>query len=284
MMDYEMFKSVVTERIREVLPPTYRNYEPQIHKVRKVNEEKECFTMMPPKNSGIVSAPNIYLDNMYEQYMECQDIDQILFGIALTIINYTGHISADDADINFERMKEFIVMNLINTERNRDLLETVPHREILDLSIVYRIIINQTEYGLNTLLVTDEIMKEMSVSADELHELAYRNTLEMFPVEITSFSESFYFMSNSIRLHGASTMVCEEFMAKLADEIGGDFYVIPSSIHEIIAVPYDKDKLSRLKKTLECGNRQCNNENEILSGSVYFYEFKTRTLSIAGAD
>jgi len=283
MKDYEMFKSVITTRITEVLPPTYRNYVPQIHKVRKVNEEKECFTMMPPKNSGIVSAPNIYLDDMYEQYMECQDIDEILFGMALMIINYTGHISPDDADINFERMKEFVIMNLVNTERNRELLETVPHRELMDLSIIYRIIINQTEYGLNTVLVTDEIFNEFKISPDELHEIAYRNTLEMFPVEITSFSDSFYFMSNSIRLHGAATMVCEEFMSKLAEEIGGDFYVIPSSIHEIIAVPFDKSKLARLKRTLESGNRECNNENEILSGSVYMYDSKTCTLCMAEA-
>lgn len=38
--------------------------------------------------------------------------------------------------LNFDSVRKNIVYRLINTERNADLLEDIPHMEFLDLSIV----------------------------------------------------------------------------------------------------------------------------------------------------
>lgn len=49
MMDYEVFREVVSERIKDFLPPIFSSYKVKINTVRKVNEEKEALIMMPGK-------------------------------------------------------------------------------------------------------------------------------------------------------------------------------------------------------------------------------------------
>ncbi|MCE2604079.1 DUF5688 family protein, partial [Pseudomonas aeruginosa] len=84
--------------------------------------------------ADIAAMPNIYMDEMYELFQECQDLDRVLCKMAALIIHYTARFSTEELDLDLSKRKDFIVMNLINTRRNQELLKTVPHREVMDLS------------------------------------------------------------------------------------------------------------------------------------------------------
>ena len=150
MMDYEVFREVVSERIKDFLPPIFSSYKVKINTVRKVNEEKEALIMMPEKSGELTAMPNIYLDEMYEEFQKVEDLDVVLRLMAAMVIHYTGRFKPSEVDLDFKQKKDAIVMNLINTKKNRALLEHVPHKDVLDLSIVYRIIMairNAKGYG-----------------------------------------------------------------------------------------------------------------------------------------
>lgn len=283
MMDYELFKELIVKRVEEFLPPVFVNYRAEISTVRKVNEKKDTLLLIPGEHEDIAAMPNIYLDEMYEEFKECQDLEKILQTIAALVVHYTGRISAEELELDFNKKKDFIVMNLINTEKNQELLKTIPHKDVMDLSIIYRIIMGQEDHGMATVMVNNTIMTEMGITETELNELAYRNTAKMFPVEIFKLSELMYVMTNEAKIHGATTMMYKEAVNLLAEKIGGSFYIIPSSIHEVIAVPEKDANPKRLIKMLEEGNRVCGPKSEILSNSIYHYDKEAERFTVAAS-
>lgn len=283
MMDYEVFKNVIIERIKDFLPPVFRSYKVETTVVRKVNEEKDTLLIMPQDEKNMVAMPNIYLDDMYEEFRQCQDIDEILEVIAAMVIQYTGSFSPEHAKLELKEKKDAIVMNLINTQRNRELLKQIPHKDIMDLSIIYRIIMQQADHGLMTILVDNRIMKELELTQEELENLAYQNTGRMFPAEISQMADFLYVMTNKQKIHGATTMMNRDAMDKLADRIGSNFFLIPSSIHEVMAVPEKDSDADSLALLLEEGNRICSAENEVLSDTIYYYDRGKKEFSMAAS-
>ena len=64
-------------------------------------------------------------------------------------------------------------------------------------------------------------------------------------------------MTNEAKVHGATTMMYKDAVKVLAEKIGGDFYLIPSSIHEVMAIPEGTLDPKKLILMLEEGNRTC---------------------------
>lgn len=283
MMDYGVFKQVISERIKDFLPPVFHTYEVNITTVRKINQKKEALLMMPPKDERITAMPNIYLDEMYEAFQSKQDIEEVLRLIAAMIIHYTGSFDAQQVNLDFKSKKDSIVMNLINRELNQELLQTVPHKDVMDLSIIYRIIMEQDDSGLATILVDNHILEELGISEKELEELAYANTGRLFPIEIFKLSDLLYVMTNELKVHGATAMMYSQAIDVLAEKIGDSFFVIPSSIHEIMAVPEWQIDAETLVHMLEDGNRLCCLEEEVLSSTIYHYDKDTKTFTMAAS-
>ena len=88
-----------------------------------------------------------------------------------------------------------------------------------------------------------------------------------------------YVLTNSSTMFGA-TKICDKFaLRNIASVIGDDFLIIPSSIHEVIVLPYDK--------TMDPGDidamiREVNetqvSEQDRLSDHVYYCDHKTLTV------
>lgn len=101
MMEYEVFKQVVEERIGEFLPPIFGACKVSVSTVRKVNQEKDALQVIPEHSEQITAIPNIYLDEMYETFKECQDLSEVMRMIAAMVIHYTGSFRPDKADLDF---------------------------------------------------------------------------------------------------------------------------------------------------------------------------------------
>lgn len=283
MMDYQLFKNVVMERIVDSLPPLYSDYQPKISTVRKVNEEKEALTLVPPKTQSATAMPSIYMDDMYELFQQDEDLDSIMNHIIDIMLQFTGLKIPGLNDFDFNSKLDCLIMNLINTDLNRQFLESVPHTDVLDLSVIYRFIMCEEGNGFGTVVLNNDLMETLNISHEELHALAYANTLRMLPVEITEPFHNFYMMSNKRTVSGATTMICKECTDILAEKIQSDFYIIPGSIHEVYAVPAEDHDLKQLVCSLEEGNRLYVSKKEILSQSIYFYDYERKEIQIAGS-
>ncbi|MCB6992714.1 DUF5688 family protein [bacterium 210820-DFI.6.37] len=287
MMDYEVFKQVMAERIKDYLPPLFHGYEARICTVRKVNQEKDTLLVMPGSASsekdGVETMPNLYLDDLYEEFQDCEDLDQVLRLSSAMILQYTGSYPKEELDLALRNKKDAVVMNLINTERNRQLLASVPHKAFLDLSVIYRIILRQEDCGLSTILITNRLMEQMELDEEELDRLARENTERMFPLKLMEMSDAFCVMTNEIKIHGATALLYRQTGKALTSAAGGSFFLLPSSVHEMIAVPEGILTARELLYMLEEGNRSFGPESEVLSDSIYHYDQKTNILSVAAS-
>ena len=284
MMGYQLFKDVIVNRIIEMLPPLFWNHEPQIHTVRKVNQEKEALIVVPKDKNGLVSAsPAFYLEDLYEEFRESQDMDEIMEKIAEDVIRYSGSFPCGDFAEDISARKDQIIMSLVNTEKNRGLLENIPHEEVLDMSVIYRVVMNEDESGIASIILTNDLMQSAGIAREELGPLAYENTRRMFPAEIIELSENFHIMTNSRKAYGAVTILYRDSMKELSEHVGGDFYIIPSSIHEIIAVSDTDNDLKYLIRCLAEGNSGFIEEKELLSNTIYHYDAEKDNIRMAAS-
>ena len=76
-------------------------------------------------------------------------------------------------------------------------------------------------------------------------------------------------------------MLYEEPIHELAEQVGGDLYILPSSVHEVIAVPADFDSPEELAEMVYEINMEQVDINDRLSNQVYHYDRDLRTLRLA---
>lgn len=197
----------------------------------------------------------------------------------------------------YEVMKNRLMMQVINTKGNEELLCTVPHVDFADLSLVYRFVFD-TEKSLQTCVVTNGLMHGYKISHEQLHMDALKSSINNFPVTIKSLEEVvFGFCPDSDPLlyvatikggsYGASCLCYPGFFEHAAEVMKGSFYILPSSIHEVLLAPADPDDPSDLNETAENLKDivQTVNGTEVapeekLSDSVYYYDAKNRTFKI----
>lgn len=160
--------------------------------------------------------------------------------------------------------------------------------------------------------MTNEFAEKIGKSEEELYELAKENTNRIFPSEVRNMAEvigeiifgedgeympedeefknmmnetpdekSMYVITNKARLFGAAAMLYEDNLHDLSQQIDSDLYILPSSVHEVIAISDkfgDADELADM--VYEVNMEQVSIE-ERLSNQVYHYDKEARTLRLA---
>lgn len=310
MMDYEMFKEIVREKIKDYMPPEYENAAVDILAVNKVNGKRDALALRKP---GERVAPNLYLDDFYKDYKQCDDLEMTLRNMAE---RYTGAAerAAKELKVDMSRMKDRVTMMLVNTEQNKEMLADMPHREFQDLSVIYRYVVAQDEQGVASFKVTNAIMEQAGMTPEELFQHASENTKKMFPPKIASMEdvmldmmkgddipdeladelvgffdtekdpkESMWLIGNRSGVNGAVSMLYDENLHSLAEKMGTDLYIIPSSVHEVLAVSVEmgSGNPEELAEMVQQVNMSSVELEDRLSNNVYHYDKDLRQLKLA---
>lgn len=148
-----------------------------------------------------------------------------------------------------EGVRDNLVYSLVNTKANEEQLADWPHRAYADLSVIYKVLVNKT----NTVTVTNALAASWRLSEDELWELANTNTPRLCPMTVQPMGEVLMelmgdgsafasdpaspltIISNRSKVHGAAAVLYPAAKAVLKSM--GEVYIIPSSIHELLAIP-----------------------------------------------
>lgn len=115
---------------------------------------------------------------------------------------------------------------------------------------------------------SDELKGNPEEQIDEiLNLLLHRKEHDGVPMHV---------LSNTVSNHGASSLLAIPFLDRFREELGEDFFILPSSIHEAILVPQSKapDRERLCEMVTEINGTQVP-EQEYLSDNVYLYsEFR----------
>lgn len=248
------------------------------------------------KDEGSVT-PIIYLEDLYHDFQNGQTVPEIAETAIHILTQYENpKLDFDAADFAcFEKQKNCIGIRLINTERNRDMLTNVPHIDFLDLSIIFICIVkNERKEIVGSITIQNDFLDEWGVTTNELYELAKENMKRELPSITMSLSEllgidmpenNLIMISNNNKNFGAAAILYDDTLERLAKQCDSDLFILPSSIHECLALPVCSaddinDTAATIKGTIEDVNKTMVSEKEFLSDNLYFYSKDKNTLKI----
>lgn len=251
-------------------------------------------------------SPVIYTDAFYEHELSTDEAVSKIMEI------YNAHkdgMSNFDANIvqNFDAVKDKIVARVINKNRNEIITNSCPYAQFGDLVVTFVIFVAQGEPlgGTASIKITNEMMNSWKINLGQLIEAAYTNTKKLLPLEVLTMSEILkqmmehagglspemeaelaapdhlmYVVSNTARQFGAYFITDREALMEIASEIKEDqFFILPSSVHEVIVIPEsqveDKDGLITMVKEVNATQVA---PDEVLADNVYSFDAKTEEL------
>lgn len=276
-MQYDAFKITVIKNLKEYLPEEYRSWKIKTEQVNQVNRTREILQLQPESRPSAV--PILYLDDLYLRYMRGMEIEQVLEEAAAHFLAGADYLKRHGDRLSADNPDGRIIYTLINTEKNRHMLEGLPHREIMDLSVIYRFAAEDSEGGINSFVITDRIAEEFQLTEEELYLEAEKNTPEFMPVSIIRAEPMGCIICNKKGILGAAAMLYEGVLSKIALLMESDLYILPSSVHEVIAVPAEKSRIEDLKKAVMSVNRSVVKPCDFLSDQVYFFDRQDSQLS-----
>lgn len=268
----------------------------ELQEVTKVNLSLDGLTIRK-RNESI--APTIYLNQYFNQFNDGRTMDDIVKDIIRVYENNQPENIMDvfktEDFYDFDKMKEKIVLKVINTERNLDLLEQVPHLDMegLGLSVVFYVSIMTGEQSAG-ILIKNEHLRLWEKKVSDLISLAEINTNRMHTFTIKSINEvlsgmfgfeedlipdgpAFYVLTDENMTFGASQLYLKDKIREFAKQQDCDVYILPSSIHELLLLRADFPNLepSYLKEMVYQVNSTQVSEEEFLFEGAYKYELAT---------
>lgn len=264
-------------------------------------------------------SPNIYLNRLYEDYESGRSFRSVMEEIFSIYEECRVKENLDMGFFtDYRNMKERVLYKVISYEKNKELLLQTPYIPILDMAIVFYCMLPQKALGNATILIYNNHLKMWGVTKEELHRDALRNTERVLPVKLLSmedvvreifikeagensplsdvgteqsvertmeaftereWNEKMFVLGNEKKLFGAAVIFYDSVLKKIAERIEKDLFVLPSSIHEVILVPDDKNQEAEelWKMVCEINATQVEAE-EVLTDSIYYFSRKTKQL------
>ena len=305
MMDYEIFKDVVKEKFLSYMPEKYQDMEVRISTVEKVNRKLDGLSLFMAGGKRTVS-PTIYINDIYDKYLKTEDLQITLQDAAEAMDRAFREAPAQSLDMR--TAKDNIIFQLVNTAQNEDMLKDKPHREFQDLSIIYRWVVSVDERGISSTVISNNLAKELGMGEEQLFRAAAENTRRILPPVVKSMNEvirdmmladgmppemadimmgqmppeqTMWVITNERGIDGAASMLYEDKLHKLAERVESDLNILPSSVHEVIAVSVDMGEPEALAQMVAEINMDQVELGERLSNQVYHYDKDLRRITLA---
>ena len=305
----EISKEIIKDAIKREMGKRYPEGKVMETTVIKNNTSKLGISIKLP---NIKITPVVYVDDMYDYYNNVNDLDDTLNNVISLIessINSIENTKLDDTVSNLiGDIKGNVFPRLVNTKTNEVMLKNTPHRDFLDMSIVYYIEQYNDELGaIEGIRITNELMQSENLSEEELYHNSMKNMLEKeksrlipmikvimsiqfgIPLRETEISESdfsdgdFIMLSNERGINGSRRLLDTKALIKASEIAESDLYILPSSTQEVLIVSVNEINASpsELKNMVREVNISEVSKEERLTDNVYIFRRDTRTIEIA---
>lgn len=274
-LNYEEFKLEIKEAIEDkengievtIIPVTKSNYSYEGMQIRE-------------KDSNI--APVLNIKEMYNSYQdEGMDIDTFK---KLTKSFVEGELKRrldiDYAEItDYDKVRYKLELILVKEERLKYLVkEKVLTKRIMGMIAAVRINLGN---GMS-ITVKEAMLKKWDISTHGIFNQAYENAKYNRDFTVMGITEVLtksmnkelpddimYVVSNKEKVYGANAILSMDAQEILLNKIGDKLFIIPSSIHEVLVIPYTEGKEKELLDMIDEVNTYQVKDEEILSYSLY---------------
>lgn len=293
-MTYEKFIQEVQQLLQARLP---QDISLVVQPVLKNNHQVLDGLLFTSPSTNI--SPTLYLNSYYDSFQQGESLSDICDHICKCYENAKWEEKIDLSFFqDFSKVADSLILKLIHTEKNKELLEQIPHIPYLDLSIVFCYFIPAKTSILHnadthaTILIQNSHLNMWKINTETLYQHAKENTPRLFPTKIFPLTELFgetatdslsspplYVITNPFQFLGATALLYPDTLSRCEKLIEDDFYIIPSSIHELIVLPQNQASSKEyLTALIQEVNQHHVATEEILSDHPYFYSHNTKKI------
>ncbi len=188
-MNFEEFREQLRNDLPGVLPADMQNVEIDFQHTEKLQNGSYDGMVIRPEGQPI--GMNIDLNRFFSEYANGTSYDDCLAELGAIVSHHIYEMPKVDLDVlnNYDQMKSMLSIQVVSTESNMDMLQNIPHKEIEDLSMVYRFVTGNDSEGIQSILVTNNLLKNYGITAEQLHQDALEMAPIYKPVEIRTMEE-----------------------------------------------------------------------------------------------
>ena len=198
---------------------------------------------------------------------------------------------------DWEKVKDKVTIRVIGVSRNTELLKDVPCRLFGDIALIYQVSVKAPDDTLMTVRITNNLMEQYGISEPQLYDTAMENSQRLQKVTCRPMGEvigdllgpmddpiideapaKLYVLSNESLQFGAAALFYPGVIEKIGKNIPEGFYILPSSIHEVLILPKNQGEKAMLENMVQEINETQVAPDEVLSDFVSEYDARTRTM------
>ena len=264
--------------------------------------------LMPGETISPVAYIESYVKDGYVREDYGIKIHNIATEIITTIANYRNNpMTQIDKEnfTNFEYVKDKLFILLLNYNKNKEMLKELPHQIFLDLAVVCCIKVGDD----GMIKISNNLLNAYGVTKETLFDIACENTPKLEPAvgtnminmmfgliteenkeineellddfELDDIAPPMYVLTNKSKYYGASTILYNGLLDRIANKIDKDLIVIPSSVHEVILLPYDNElDVDVVTDMVRSVNQSELEQEEMLSNHAYIYNRTTKKIEM----
>ena len=304
-MTYQEFVQKVRDRLNERQEQNENLYSVKADTVKKI--QGSYYGLVVSMTSNPVADFGVNLEKSFTDFIINKvSIEDVVNEVDQQLHYEIEHVSKYHLSNlkDYEYVKKHLGLQVINMEKNQEVLKNIPYTQIADLALVYRIFVDQNACA----LINNNMLKRYGISKEQLHSDAISHDQREKPCFIKKMEEVLKELLKKILqdkempkekreemknklakvendpplqmyiagidgVYGASVIARPDFLEKATQLMGGDFYVIPSSIHEVIIL---KDKhqgsIREIEETIWEENMLNVSEEDFLSNNLYHYD------------
>lgn len=249
-----------------------------------------------------IIGATIYPENFYQDFLRGVSLEDIVFHLKDELTSQNQITAEDIREMNHDNATHYLKTAVVSYKENEDWLKETPHERVADLAVY-----GKWDFGNGySAKVTDQLLTHLKMTKEEMIKTAKGNMAMQSRLQTTGDAlvsqmiqngmpeeeaaelkkalpdNQFLVLTVNGGTDGAALIADSSVMKKVSRDIGEDYYILPSSVHEALILPKSKCDMDieELKHMVHDINRQEVSIEERLSDNVY--EFNGRSLVLAG--
>ena len=299
---YEDFKKELLNNRETVLPEELKSAQLSIEHVDKLNHSYDALMIRMP---GSNAAASFELDGFYESH-KGETPEQMIGSLREVLDSLDlekGKMLSDAGEWleNYDNVKDSLYVRCSNAVTNAGVLQSCPHNTLGDLAFTAHVGLEWQEGTTPdyTTAVTDRLLDVWGIEKAELFHDAVANSVKRLPANCRPLSDvliglsgsdipvypapddGLYVLTNNQSMDGAAVVIYPGLLDEIRNQIG-DFYMIPSSVHEFLILSDGANvSIEALEAMVRDVNSSVLREEEFLSNRLYHYDGKAKVMEPA---
>ncbi len=305
-MNREMFYKEVKDNILSFMPEEFSDHTVRIDEVMKGGGVSLHGMSLFKGNNG--TSPILYLEPFYDLIGEGWSMDKIMSAAAE---KYTEYVKSAPKlslpDLSYNKVHKNLGVKVLYNKTNDALLNNLVSHDVgCGYSLAVYIDLSGKVFDGAIINVRKDMLETIGCDENKLMSEAIKSSEARCPARLTYISDElfaqfgcspedllsgettydkdkgFLVLSTTDRYAGAAALFYPEVQKRIAEIVQSSYYVIPSSIHEVLILPDNGDHKAReLAEMVKMVNENEVAPEERLGNRVLYFDAAAMQLAVA---